>query len=232
MVREEPVAEVRADDLARRAGTAKRVGDELQVLLQMLLAECSGHEIDEQPCCVVVEVLDVGERDDAVRIRREAGLGHLLQILGKTFALVRQHETWLVKRIAPHDAAHRIADEALHLVRLRANVIAAFQLSWHIIVTVEDDVHAHFVERHLNGNLVFHVIDLGEETIELFFVSFQLVETLIALDLPRFVGLREGCAGVTITHERQVGEVPGGFVGVPVDAGEGDILFSNLFNAT
>ena len=97
VVREEPVAEVRADDLARRAGTAKRVGDELQVLLQVLLAECGRHEVDEQARRVIMKIFDVGERNDPICIGCEAGLGHLLQILGKTVALVRQHESRLVK---------------------------------------------------------------------------------------------------------------------------------------
>ena len=97
MVREEPVAEVRADDLARSAGTAESIGDEPQVLFQVLLAECGCHEVDEQARRVIMKVFDVGERDDAVCIGREAGIGHLLQILGKTVALVRQHESRLVK---------------------------------------------------------------------------------------------------------------------------------------
>ena len=219
VIREEPVAEVRADNLARRAGTAERVGDELQVLFHVLLAKCSRHEVDEQPRRVVVEVLDVGEGDDAVRIGREAGLGHLLQILGKTFALVRQHETWLVKRIAPHDAAHRIADETLHLVRLRANVIAALQLFWHIIVTVEDDVHTHLVERHLNRNLILHMVDFGKDAVELFLVGLKLIKALVAFSFPGVIHLCEGRTRVTMTDERKVHEIPRDFVGIPIILG-------------
>ena len=97
LVREEPVAEVRANDVARSPGTVGRLGDEPQMLILVLLAECGCLGVDEQARCVIMRVFGVGEMGDAVCYGREAGFGHLLQISGKSVALVRLPESGLGK---------------------------------------------------------------------------------------------------------------------------------------
>ena len=171
MIGEEIVAEVFANYLTRRSTATQGIGYELEVLLEVLLTECGAYEVDEETGCIIVEVFHVREWNDAIRIGLKRRVRNLLEIFLQTIALVRQNEAGFVERIAPHHTADGIADKAYHLVALRAYVAGAAPAFGKIAHGVHHVMDAHLVQRHLDGHLVLHAVDLGEDTVEFFLVG-------------------------------------------------------------
>ena len=90
--------------------------DECQVFVVMLFAEGDAQELLEAFGDVVFEPFAFQHRDDVVFIGYEGGLGDLLQIVLQRFALICQHQTWLIERVAPEHTAHGVTDEFLHRI--------------------------------------------------------------------------------------------------------------------
>jgi len=58
-------------------------------------------ELDEAVCCIIVEPLGIGDRDDSVVVGRE---GHVLVGIEAFIATVCVDEAWCVQAVAAHHA--------------------------------------------------------------------------------------------------------------------------------
>ena len=83
----------------------------LQVLLEVLLAEGRPKELAEQPDDVVLEPVAVDDRDDVVRVRREGRRRHLREVVLQRRTLVGEDQPGLVEAVAPEHAADGVGDE-------------------------------------------------------------------------------------------------------------------------
>ena len=83
VVGEEIVEEIGADDLARRAAAAQRLGDEAEVVFQRLFAIGRLEEAHEHADDVVLEVFIVADGEDAVAVGGEVGSGQWLVVSGQ-----------------------------------------------------------------------------------------------------------------------------------------------------
>ena len=85
----------------------------LQVLLEVLLAERRPEELAEEPDDVVLEPVTVHDRDDVVRVRREGRGRHLREVVLQGRTLVREDQARLVEAVPAEHAADGIGDEIL-----------------------------------------------------------------------------------------------------------------------
>lgn len=139
---------------------------------------------------VVLEVLVVGDGQDVVRVGHEGhvrGVGHLGQVVLHGVARVGEHQAVDVQRVAAEHAAHGVGDEAHDLVALGAHVLVALVALGDLLGRVEDARHRDVFVLDLDGDLALHVVDAGEDTVELLLVVAELLEAVVDLLLVRLV---------------------------------------------
>lgn len=119
------------------------------------------------------------------------GIGHLGQIVVDRGTLIGEDQTVHVQRIAAKHAAHGIANKRGNLVALGAHVLVALVALGNLVGGVEDARHRDVFVLDLDGHLALHVVDLGEDSIELLLVSAKLLKASIDLGLASRVFIGE-----------------------------------------
>ena len=117
------------------------------------------------------------------------GVGHLGQVVLDRGALVGQHESVHVERVAAEHAAHGVADEAHDLVAPGADVAVAPEALRDLLSGVEDARDRDVLVLHLDGHLALHVVDAREDAVELLLVRAEPLEALVDLGLVGLVPL-------------------------------------------
>ena len=153
---------------------------------------------------------------------------------------------WAIYAVATHKTAYEVADELLHDNGIVPDDFSVFDIN---LAFLQD---GDFIQGHIGSELVLQAVDVDELTVEFFFVLMKLKELggplhLIEVHTPlqtlggRSCGVyADACgagivienvyAGSLVDGEQLVGlEIPGGFVGVPVLFGDGDVLSRKQF---
>jgi hypothetical protein len=73
-----------------------------------------------------------------------------------------------------------------------------------------------FVERHLGRQLILQTVGLDEDAVVLFLQPLHLQRHLPPVGAELLVGGLQGWLAVVGIQQRQAGEVPRGFVGIPL----------------
>ena len=126
------------------------------------------------------------------------GIGHLGQIVVDRGTLIGQNQTVHVQRIAAEHAAHGIAYERGNLVALGAHVLVALVALGNLVSGIEDARHRYVLVLDLDGHLALHVVDLGEDSVELLLVSAKLLKASIDLGLASLVFIGEQRCHISI----------------------------------
>ena len=209
MVFEEVPGEPFADVLAQRPF------DEGQVLLKLRLAKGHAQEFAETLGDVIGKPVAVQHGDDVVGVGGEGGFGNAGKILGQPFALIGKDQAGGIKAIAAKHAAHGVVQEFGHRVghqpRLKLGLggLAAIAIGG---VAGEGD----FLQRHLGGQLVLQTIGVDEDAVVLFLQPLHLLRHALPMSAEPGVGARQRLIPMRGGEQREGGEIPGGFVGVPV----------------
>ena len=161
VILEEVVQEVIADDLpAGTALIAKGFCDIVEVCFQRI-----GTVHHFQPCAqarydIIVQIFFIGDGDNIVGIRNIALVFAAIPLaacIGQSFH---------IQRVTAKHTAHRIAQQAL-------DVSLQIRLA-----------HGHIFILHFRCQLILQAVDVNKNVVQLFFVGFQLVKTVIAFRLP------------------------------------------------
>ena len=233
VIPEEVVQEVVADNLpAGAALIAKGFCDIIEVFFQRI---CTINRF--QPCTqarndIIVQIIFIGDRNDIVYIwligkpccrfpivgivelwimvlcQRNTSIPTLnwaiifIQCsLSLVFPIDRikvstcKNKTGFIQRVAAKHTAHRIAEQALDIT---------LQVSL---------AHSHIFIFHFWGQLVLQAVNVNKNAVQLFFVGFQLVKTVIAFCIPLVKGFRYRG---NIAEQWVLLKIPRGFKGIPI----------------
>ena len=148
---------------------------------------------------VVVEPLVGGHGQHVVLVRQKRSTGHLGLEVVYGLALVGEDEALCLVGVAAQHAAYAVGDEA-------AGVSGSV-----------GQAHAHLVVGDLYGDLALHVVDAGEDAVELLLVGLESVEAGTTLGLPAGEAVGEEHRPLPFPRQHGVAlEVPAGLEGVPV----------------
>ena len=206
VVGEEFLKEIRANDLARRPLPSESVSDESQVLLQGFVAVHDAHEFDELPDDIVVEVFIIRYRKHVVGIGHErdvGGIGHLRQIIFNGLPGIGEHQAFNVEGEPTEHAANSVADERYDDIALGLNVLVAFERLGDLALAIEDSRHRYVFILDLDGDLAHHVVDLGEDAVELLLVGLELIPSRVNLGFVSLVLIRDESS-----HLRRLSKIP------------------------
>ena len=168
---------------------AQSFGHEFQVFLQGVFTVDSGKPIGEAAYHVIIEIGFVGDGDDVVFVGTE-GLVFCTVPLSPCIGQARG-----VQGVAAQNAAYAVGNEG-------TDIPSQVRLS-----------HRHILVFLLRRQFVLQTVDMDENTVQLFLIPLELLETVFAFFLPLGKGFFQCAHG---THQRMTLEIPGRFKGVPV----------------
>ena len=181
-----------------------------------------------QPCTqtrydIIVQIFLIGDRDNIVSIREEHFIYHNTLIAVCAFQLFSRNRSWafihlihkclqgirfsrkkqaiLIGRVTAKHTTHRIAQQALDV---------PLQVSF---------AHSHIFILHFRVQLVLQTVNVNKNAVQLFFVDFQPIKSVVTFRLP--LGKGFGNRG-NVAEQRVLLKVPRGFKRVP-------ILFRQLY---
>ena len=179
----EVVQEVAANHFAGRTLAAQRVGNKLEVFFQRIIAVDLADKLHETSGNIIVKILIIADGDDIVAVRDDG-----LVLAGIPFA-ARVGKSVYVQRIPPEHTTHGVGNEGDDLVAHGADIVAALHGLRHIVLAVKHTMHGHIFIRHIRRQFILQTVNVNENAVEFFFVLFELLEALFALDLPSSIFL-------------------------------------------
>ena len=161
VILEEIVQEVVSDDLpAGAALIAEGFCDIVEVCFQCISTVSRFQPRAQAGYNIIVQIFFIGDGNDIVGIRDIALVFAAIPLaacIGQSFH---------IQRVTAKHTAHRIAQQAL-------DVSLQIRLA-----------HGHIFILHFRCQLILQAVDVNKNVVQLFFVGFQLVKTVIAFRLP------------------------------------------------
>ena len=168
MVGVEVAQEVIPNHILRLTFATQSVGNKLQVFIQSICTVNGFHELYKQTNHIILEVFIVANRDNVILIRSKRSI-----LAGIPFATCIG-KTVHIQRVATKHTANRIGNEG-------ANISAKVSLADSDILIL-----------NFRCQLVLQAINVNENTVQFFLISFQLIKTVITFRFPLFKGFRNG----------------------------------------
>ena len=197
----------------------------------MLLAEGHAQEQAEAFGDVIGEPVTVEHRDHVILIGHEARFGDAGEVILQSLALIGEDQARRVKAVAPEHAAHGVGEELGHGVGAQAGLVRGGVVLDAIAiggVAGEGDLF----DRHLRGQLVLQTIGVDEDAVVLFLQPLHLVRHALPMGAEGGVAVLQRLAAMLGREQRERGEIPGGFVGVPVCSAKRYKVFYSFSNAS
>ena len=193
MILEEIVQEVVADDFSTGAALiAKGFCDIIKVCFQCIRTVHYLQPFAQARYDVIVQIFFIGDRNNIVCIREEHFINHNTFIAVCTFQFISRNrpgtvvqlirkclqgiwftcknQSILINRVAAKHTAHGVAEQALDI---------PLQVSL---------AHGHIFIFHFRSQLILQAVNVDKNAVQLFFIGFQLVKTVIAFFLPLVKG--------------------------------------------
>ena len=207
MILEKVIQEVIADDFSAGAALiAKGFCDVIEVCFQRVsTVHCF------QPCTqarynIIVQIFFIGDRDNIVGIREEHFVDHNTLIAVCTFQFIsrnrsgavvhlihkrlqgirfsRKKQAILVNRVPPKHTAHGIGQQRHNFITVSACIVAVFHTIRHFIAIFKYTVYRYVFIFYFRRQFILQPVNINKNTVQLFFVFFQLLEPQIALIAP------------------------------------------------
>ena len=220
MVRVELAEEVVADAVVPLVLDVQPLLDETEVCLVLLRSEGRAQKGAEAFGYAVGEPVAVHDGDDVLLVRREERPRDATQIVVESLPLVGEDQAGLVERVAAEHAPDGIGDQLAHGVRQQQRLQLLLALA-RAVPVVRIAGEGDLVQRHVGGQLVPQAVGVDEDTVVLFLQPPHLQHGLPPTGAKMPVGFLQRRPAMFGDEQREGGEVPGGFVGVPVE-------FSNI----
>ena len=165
VILEEIVQEVVTDNLpAGTALIAKGFCDVIEVCFQRISTVHHLQPVAQARYDIIVQIFFIGDRDNIIGIR---DIALVFAAIPLAACIGQSHH---VQRIAAKHTAHRIAQQALDIP-----LPVGF-------------AYRHIFIFHFRGQLILQTVNVDKNAVQLFFVGFQLVKTVIAFFLPLVKG--------------------------------------------
>lgn len=170
----------------------------MKMRFSLSLLSIDGADEVHQACHdVILEIFVVGDGQHVVDVGHEGHvrcIGHLGEIIVHRISRIGQHQALDVERVAAEHAAHGVGDKRDDLIALGAHVAVALVALGDLLGGVEDTRHRDVLVLDLDGHLTLHVVDLGEDAVELLLVGAELFESRVDLGFVSLVLVAdEGC---------------------------------------
>ncbi len=211
-------------------GLADRILQEAEVVDGIAAGEGHPQELSAAGHDVVFKPLAIEHGNDGVFVGLECerfhGLALLLLVGGQVICLagsgIGEDQAWFVEAVAAHHATHGVGEQLLHGVGAEADPLLRFRELAALAGIAVSGVHreGYLLNGHLGGEFILQAIGINEEAIVLLFQALHLGNGGLVLGDPGVVAGFEGGVGLEGSGQEGQGlEVPGTFVGVPVNLG-------------
>ena len=224
VVRVKLAEEVVADAVVPLVLDVQPLLDEAEVFLVLLRSEGRAQKGAEPFGDAVGEPVAVDDGDDVLLVRRKERPRDATQIVVESLPLVGEDQAGFVQRISAEHAPDGIGDQLAHGVRQQQRLQLLLALA-RAVPVVRVAGEGDLVQRHLGGQFVLEAVGVDEDAVVLLLKPLHLQRGLppTGAKMPvRFLQRRPAMFG---GKQREDGEVPGNFVGVPVEFSNGNNFF-------
>jgi hypothetical protein len=166
----------------------------------------------------IVGIVNVLQHVSRIRLRFQPQVlvpRNLAHIILHRLPGIRQDQPRLVQRIAAKHAAHGIGDELAHRVGQEQRLVFGVGFAGAVAV-VRIAGERDLVQRHVGREFVLQAVGVDEDAVVLFLQPLHLQRHRLPVGAQAGVGGWPAWLAVLGPQQRQGGEVPGGFIGIPV----------------